>query len=167
VQRKITLASGEQSFEVSVQASDGDGRVAIIGEERFEISVEPLDDAQCVVICNGERLLARYAKDGNTLFVQLGGRRFRFEEQRGGARRGGGAGADISAPMPGAISRILVAVGDQVEAKTPLYGLEAMKMESVVEAPFAARVLAINAAVGDQVEGGADVMVLEKIEEPV
>ena len=41
----------------------------------------------------------------------------------------------IKAPIPGVITRILVAVGDEVEAGQSVVVLEAMKMENEIKAP--------------------------------
>lgn len=41
----------------------------------------------------------------------------------------------IKAPIPGLITRVLVASGDRVEAGQPLLVLEAMKMENEIRAP--------------------------------
>jgi biotin carboxyl carrier protein len=53
----------------------------------------------------------------------------------------------IKAPIPGVITRLLVAVGDQVQSGQPVMILEAMKMENEVRAPRSGRVsqLAVNA----------------------
>jgi pyruvate carboxylase len=50
---------------------------------------------------------------------------------------------EIGAPLQGKLSKILVAVGDVVDKNTPLFAIEAMKMESTVVAPFAGTVKAI------------------------
>ncbi|HEX3487992.1 MAG TPA: biotin carboxylase N-terminal domain-containing protein, partial [Streptosporangiaceae bacterium] len=47
------------------------------------------------------------------------------------------AAGSLLAPMPGTVVRVAVAVGDKVEAGTPMVILEAMKMEHVVAAPAA------------------------------
>ncbi|MFM1912862.1 MAG: hypothetical protein RIR51_700, partial [Bacteroidota bacterium] len=43
---------------------------------------------------------------------------------------------DIGAPLQGRLSRILVKPGEEVKKNSPLYIIEAMKMESIVSAPF-------------------------------
>ncbi|MDR7554457.1 MAG: acetyl-CoA carboxylase biotin carboxyl carrier protein subunit [Armatimonadota bacterium] len=65
------------------------------------------------------------------------------------------------APMPGVVTRVLVATGETVDAGQPLCVLEAMKMETVVTAPVAGRVTRIAATPGSQVEGGAVLVELE------
>jgi 3-methylcrotonyl-CoA carboxylase alpha subunit len=56
--------------------------------------------------------------------------------------------------MNGSIVRVLVAVGEQVEAGTPLVVLEAMKMEHSVRASQAGTVSALYCAEGEMVNEG-------------
>jgi biotin carboxyl carrier protein len=57
-------------------------------------------------------------------------------------------GSLLRAPMPGLLSKLLVADGDQVAADTPLAVIEAMKMEMVLKSPVAGRVAEIQAQAG-------------------
>jgi propionyl-CoA carboxylase alpha chain len=70
------------------------------------------------------------------------------------------APGSISAPMPGIVVRLGVAVGDRVVAGQPLLWLEAMKMEHPALAPTTGVVTALAVAVGDQVEQGATLAVV-------
>jgi acetyl/propionyl-CoA carboxylase alpha subunit len=63
--------------------------------------------------------------------------------------------AQLKAPMPGTVIRVLVAAGDHVEARQPLVVLEAMKMETPLTAPYAGRVRLVHVTAGDRVAGGA------------
>jgi acetyl/propionyl-CoA carboxylase alpha subunit len=67
----------------------------------------------------------------------------------------------LVAPMPGTVLRVLVAPGDEVQARQPLVVLEAMKMETPVSAPFAGRVSAVHAEEGASVAAGALLVELE------
>ena len=51
---------------------------------------------------------------------------------------------DIGAPLQGSISRIFVHEGDEVDINTPLFVIEAMKMESTIASPYKARVKKIH-----------------------
>ena len=102
------------------------------------------------------------AEDGS-LHVWLDGRDVRVErgplgEPEQHARRGAGAtaagAARIAAPMPGAVLRLEVAEGDEVEERAVLLVLEAMKMEHPVWAPFAGRVTHLACREGQQVSAG-------------
>ena len=72
----------------------------------------------------------------------------------------------LVAPMPGAVVRIAVAVGDMVQAGQPLMWLEAMKMEHAVSAPAAGVVTAIPVTLGQQVEQGAALAVVDTGNDP-
>ncbi|MGN0601472.1 MAG: biotin/lipoyl-containing protein [Oscillospiraceae bacterium] len=69
-------------------------------------------------------------------------------------------GTKVTAPMPGTILDIKVAVGDTVEAGQAIVVLEAMKMENDVNAPCAGKVLSINTTKGSAVETGTVVAVI-------
>ncbi|NWG21706.1 MAG: biotin attachment protein [Chloroflexi bacterium] len=61
----------------------------------------------------------------------------------------------VKAPIPGLITRVLVAAGDHVEAGQPLLVLEAMKMENEVRAPRTGTITHLSAAAGQSVTLGA------------
>jgi propionyl-CoA carboxylase alpha chain len=66
----------------------------------------------------------------------------------------------LVAPMPGAVVRIAVAVGDAVETGQPLMWLEAMKMEHVITAPADGVVAELAVSLGQQVEQGTALAVV-------
>jgi propionyl-CoA carboxylase alpha chain len=74
----------------------------------------------------------------------------------------GGPTGGLTAPMPGAVVRILVAVGDVVEAGQSLLVLEAMKMEHTIRSPQDGTVAAINVKEGEQVQIGAVLAALQE-----
>ena len=69
--------------------------------------------------------------------------------------------SEVTAPMPGTVIKVLVANGDEVQARQPLLVLEAMKMETPLTAPYDAVVRKVHVAEGDQVAGGAVLIELE------
>jgi pyruvate carboxylase len=69
---------------------------------------------------------------------------------------------DIGAPLQGRISRILVKKGDEVEKNTPLFVIEAMKMESIVASPFAGIVGSVQLEEGAVVEQDDWVVEIDK-----
>lgn len=78
----------------------------------------------------------------------------------GGAGAGGGSGA-VTVPMQGTIVKILVEVGQEVEAGATVCVLEAMKMENNITAEKAGTVKEIKVAPGDSVGSGDVVVVIE------
>lgn len=69
-------------------------------------------------------------------------------------------GTKVTAPMPGTILDIKVAVGDTVKSGQAICVLEAMKMENDVNAPCDGKVLSINTTKGSAVETGAVLAVI-------
>ncbi|MEV3906220.1 acetyl/propionyl/methylcrotonyl-CoA carboxylase subunit alpha [Streptomyces canus] len=66
--------------------------------------------------------------------------------------RSGHAGADsLTAPMPGTVTVVKVAVGDEVAAGQSLLVVEAMKMEHVISAPHAGTVAELDVTAGTTV----------------
>ena len=55
---------------------------------------------------------------------------------------------EIGAPLQGKLSKVLVKSGEEVEKNTPLFIIEAMKMESTVTAPFAGKVQKVHLKAG-------------------
>ena len=76
-------------------------------------------------------------------------------------RAAGPGSGNVTAPMPGTVIGVKVAVGDRVEARRPLLVLEAMKMETPLTAPYDATVKAVHVEEGDRVAGGALLVELE------
>lgn len=93
-----------------------------------------------------------FAYDGDIWVVEMAG--------KGSPARARHRDHSMSAPMPGVVLRILVAVGDDVTKGTPLLILEAMKMEHQLTAPRDGKVVSINCKEGEMVQPGLDLVTL-------
>jgi acetyl-CoA/propionyl-CoA carboxylase, biotin carboxylase, biotin carboxyl carrier protein len=83
-------------------------------------------------------------------------------KRRGGGHVASAAGSGtVAVPMQGTIVKVLVAVGDAVEAGQTICVLEAMKMENAINAEKAGTVKEIRVAAGDSVGSGDVVAVIE------
>lgn len=71
---------------------------------------------------------------------------------------GSAAGSTIISPMPGVFDKILVKVGDQIEANQPVAVIIAMKMEYVLKAQRKGVVKTVTGQLGKNVAKG-DVVV--------
>lgn len=97
---------------------------------------------------------------GRTVPVQIrlaGG----FGRQTKAAAASGTGPQRVIAPMPGKIVRVLVAAGDQVQARQGLVVVEAMKMENELRAARDGRVRDVSVVEGQSVEAGTTLLVVE------
>jgi len=122
------------------------------------------------------------AKVLRTVTAEVDGRRYEMKlwlpdtgvsmvASSGGAktpkRKGGGGSVSgltsgsVAVPMQGTIVKVLVEVGDSVEAGQTVCVLEAMKMENAVNATTSGTVTEVRVATGDSVTGGDVVVVIE------
>jgi biotin carboxyl carrier protein len=73
----------------------------------------------------------------------------------------GGVAGECRAPLPGAVTKVLVAVGDTVAEGDGLVVLEAMKMEHTLRSDGAGTVTQITGAPGQQVDVNDLLVVVE------
>ena len=81
--------------------------------------------------------------------------------KRSGATAGATGKISLTAPMPGKVVRVLVAVGDEVTAGQGIVVVEAMKMQNELKAPRAGRVTSLQVKENDSVNAGAVLAVIE------
>ena len=118
-------------------AADGERVVIVDGGVRRSFSVRAVADAD-----DGWQVWVDDTAD-HTMWVVPA--RFHERELAAGA-------AGPSAPVPGTVTAVLVAVGDTVAAGDPLVVLEAMKMEHRVVADVDGEVADVTVKVGDSVD---------------
>ena len=68
---------------------------------------------------------------------------------------------DVKSAMPGKVIRLLVSVGDMVEAGQSLVVVEAMKMQNDLKSPKTGCVKKVNTSEGSTVQAGQVLVVLE------
>jgi acetyl-CoA/propionyl-CoA carboxylase, biotin carboxylase, biotin carboxyl carrier protein len=94
--------------------------------------------------------------------IAVGAAPAKKREKRTASGGGGGAASGrIEAPMQGTIVKVLVEVGQTVQAGTGILVLEAMKMENQINAEAAGTVKEIHVATGDTVGGGDLLAIIE------
>ncbi len=153
---KLQRISDRHEADVELIEHRGSTIRARIGENEISADLERLPDGSAILTLGDRRYRISGARRGDAILVTVGPRCFEFKPvtpRRAG--RGGLAAAELTAPMPGKVLKILVAEGDAVKAGEPVIVLEAMKMETEISAEGAARVSKIRVEVGQMVDGGA------------
>jgi biotin carboxyl carrier protein len=102
---------------------------------------------------------------GTRATTQVEGHGLNLDVRDARAWRGPASGrtghGEVRTPMPGVVTRVPVAVGDDVREGSVVVVVEAMKMENELRAPVGGRVSAVHAATGQAVEGGAILVVVD------
>ncbi len=144
-------------------AREGEGRVRVrVDEASLELGVEALEGGTLRLTGAHGVTLAEVTVAGKLRFVRLGAMDFVLEREPEGRRGARPHHGGLESPMPGVVTRVMVAPGDAVKRGQPLLALEAMKMEHVLRAPRDGRVRAVAARAGEMVEGGVALVELEE-----
>jgi len=116
-----------------------------------------------VATLDGTRLTLTVVREGAdlTLFYRDQRHRLHLHDPAAAAAEEELPGGGLTAPMPGKIVAVHVAVGDVVARGAPLLVLEAMKMEHTIVAPCAGTVSELRFAVGEQVDDGDALLLLD------
>ena len=157
----LTFHHGEETLDVRVVFGWEGLRLGLPGGE-VSAAVESLPGGALALRLGDASFTARVLRRGLQRWVLLEGRSYILTLHDDMQGLGGEVGANgrILAPMPGKVTAVLVAPGDEVGEGTPLLRLEAMKMEHTLTAPHDGRVEALRCAAGDLVEEGAELAVV-------
>ena len=119
-------------------------------------SSPPTVKKETTVEVNGKRFdVAMWVPD-----VSLSARNIKRRSQEKRTLSGSGTN-EVRVPMQGTIIKVLVEVGDSVEAGDPICVLEAMKMENNILAEKAGQVKEVRVATGDSVGNGDVIAIIE------
>ena len=132
-----------------------------VDDAELDLTAEPLDGGRLRLVTPEGVTIAEVTPSGNRRFVRIGTLDFVLDREAGRARRGGAQAGGLEAPMPGVVTKVLVAAGDDVKKGQPLVAIEAMKMEHAIRAPRDGRIARVNAIVGQMVAGGAALVAME------
>lgn len=162
---------GEQ---VALEVKREGGRVfAEVEGRRYELEAREVGAGEYLLIQGGRVYECRVGAEPGlrargALRVSVGAREYGVRLTDPKHLRGAGAGAaeqggraQIKAPMPGKVVRVLVEAGQTVESGQGLVVVEAMKMQNELKSPKAGAVAELSAAPGATVNAGDVLLVIE------
>jgi propionyl-CoA carboxylase alpha chain len=158
----VSLRRGDRTLEITYR-SQRDGSFIVGDGTRALIHRRSPSDIDIEI--DGRRSVARITRAGDRVHIQTvrGTVEFgvvpRFEVPGSDLPAGG-----LTAPMPGAVLDVRVAVGDRVTTGITLVVMEAMKMEHHVTAPAEGFVTDVFVVAGQQVGTGAVLLMIETAE---
>ncbi|HJL89809.1 MAG TPA: biotin/lipoyl-containing protein, partial [Acidimicrobiales bacterium] len=160
--QEVAFNHGDTPIEVSYRSQrDGSFRV----NDATDVQVHRWSPDEIDLEIDRRRSTSRVTGTGNKVMLQVSRGTAVFdvvprfvlpgaEEPTGG----------LTAPMPGVVLELRVAVGDAVTTGQTLVVLEAMKMEHHMKAPFDGHVAEMLISDGQQVESGAVLLVIDPLE---
>jgi len=164
---KSSWRDGERTREVELTSLGGGRWHVRVDEAEFELAAEVMPDGRLRLVGDSGSAVAEVTAAGPRRFVRLGTLDFVLDREASGAggRRSRGSrahGGGLESPMPGVVTRVMVAAGDPVVKGQPLLALEAMKMEHVIRAPREGRIRSVAATVGQTVNGGVPLVEMDE-----
>ncbi len=165
--REFTLSVDGREHQIEIHGNSVlvDGQPFVIGVENGTLTVDgivyevSLRDPSGPLGTGGAAVV-----DGQEYQVEAAGMTVKAAAPRKAPTRKkqAAAGEDaVTAMMPGAILRVLVAEGDEVSSGDVVVILEAMKMENEIHAHKSGVVSRVHVAVGDSVENGQALVEIE------
>ena len=167
----MKLIAAVAGYETEVELRDSGASVsAKLEAKHYELDVRESGNGY-VIVSEGKIFNCRIEgrpESGQLVMVTVGTQSFAItltDPKRlrgaGGAATQADKAARIVAPMPGKVVRVLVEVGDQVEAGAGIVVVEAMKMQNEMKSPMAGTVVTLNVSAGITVNAGDVLAVIE------
>jgi len=153
---------GDRVREVELSALAPDRWQVSVDGVPFAVTVESRGPGWLVLRSETGLVRAEVTAVGARRFVRLEYADFVLARETQGRRRASGsAQGSLEAPMPGVVTKVLVAAGDRVSKGQPLVAVEAMKMEHLIRAPRDGTVVGVQARAGEMVDGGVTLVEME------
>lgn len=150
---------------------EGERVFAEIGGRRYELEAREVGAGEYLLLHDGRVYECRVGQSkgrGTPLSVAVGAREYDVTLTDPKHLRGAGVAhthdsgrAQVTAPMPGKVVRVLVEVGQQIEAGQGVVVVEAMKMQNELKSPKGGIIAELRAETGATVNAGDVLAVIE------
>jgi biotin carboxyl carrier protein len=157
---KYTAIIDGERLEIELNHRASNVIEAEIGGRKYVLAAKAVEPGVYWLNYNNRSLEIAVSANREGYVVSLAGRRLPVEilDSRNALRRAAQhdhAGvAEIRAPMPGKVVKLLVAAGDEVQANQGIVVMEAMKMQNEIKSPKKGVVRKLDVAEGATVNSG-------------
>lgn len=136
-----------------------------INGNKYEVAINGIEDNIAKVTVNGEEYKVEMEKEPEPVKKKVVVKPVAHQEAAAPAASNGAAKVNtnnaVKSPLPGVITEIKVAVGDDVKAGDTVVVLEAMKMANNLDAEKGGKVTAILVKEGESVMEDTPLVVIE------
>ena len=137
-----------------------------INGNKYEVAINGIEDYVATVVVNGEEFKVEMEKEAEPVKKKVVVKPAAAQQQPAEEAPAGGSGRvttnnAVKAPLPGVITEIKVAVGDEVQAGDTVVVLEAREMANNLDTEKAGKVTAILVQEGESVMEDTPLVVIE------
>jgi biotin carboxyl carrier protein len=167
---KLNAEVEGEKLSVEVR-QEGERVFAEVGGRRYELEARLVGAGEYLLLRDGHVYECRVGQTkgrGSPLSVTVGAREYdvtltdtKHLRGAGGAHAHGSGRAQVTAPMPGKVVRVLVEAGQQVEAGQGVVVVEAMKMQNELKSPKSGTIAELRAEPGATVNAGDVLAIIE------
>ena len=164
------LKIGALDLAIECDPKDNGTVSATVGEKSYNVRYRVISQNRIHLEVDGTGMNVYLADDPAGRIVNMGGMSFLVQDAdalaQSSTRKKGRKDLpqEVTPPMPAAVVRIMVTVGDQVEKGQGVVVVSAMKMETTLAAPHRGRVVKISVNEGEKVMPGQILVDIEKEE---
>ncbi|MCT8089563.1 acetyl/propionyl/methylcrotonyl-CoA carboxylase subunit alpha [Acinetobacter sp. C_4_1] len=169
-QNAHTVQLQRNSITLKVQFNTQDqGFVAHYNGQQFPVQGQFIDAHTLALQLNAKQQKLAFSQNENGITLFHNGQTHSFDYIKSDYQQQDEQGAEnnLTAPMPGVITQVLVAANARVKKDDVLMTLEAMKIEYSIRAPFDGIVASSYFQAGDQVKAGDELVEFEALTEEV
>ena len=152
----VTLVVRGSPVRCSVEQENGE-LVVRVGGATHRLHLSAIDPGVFALTAEGRSRIVYVARGPAGGFLHIDGYTLEYTVAPAGTTPLTPRPAEnaLMAPMPGAVTQVLVKEGDEVARGQPLAIVEAMKMEHIIRSPRSGTIRAVHVRSGEKVEGGA------------
>ncbi|MGC3819777.1 acetyl/propionyl/methylcrotonyl-CoA carboxylase subunit alpha [Acinetobacter sp. G11] len=169
-QNTHTVQLQRNNITLKVQFNTQDqGFVAHYNGQQFPVQGQFIDAHTLALQLNAKQQKLAFSQNENGITLFHNGQTHSFDYIKPDYQQQDEQGAEnnLTAPMPGVITQVLVAANARVKKDDVLMTLEAMKIEYSIRAPFDGIVASSYFQAGDQVKAGDELVEFEALTEEV
>ena len=165
---KLYAHANGDVIEMDLDA-DRDAVAAQLGQKRHTVVLDDLKTSIRTAFIDNRRMEFGWSREDDEYVILIEGIEYRVAvhdaraEKATKFRRKATADTgdtEVRAPIPGLISKVLVAEGDKVKKDQPLLTLDAMKLENEIASPKDGVVKSVTAKPGAKVDKGQTLVVV-------
>lgn len=138
---RFTANVQSERIEIELNHAGANSIEVKVGARRYSLESKAVEPGVFWLCWNNRSLEVSVTQNGGTYIVSIEGRRIPVEmidartALRRAARQGYDGVAEIRAPMPGKIVKVLVAERTEVQPNQGILVMEAMKMQNEIKSP--------------------------------